>query len=82
MKKPDANGVRFRERRMARAGLASIAFAAARVGDVDPFEDHRELGGGQLDAALGRRRRDAKGSAFESLVPNRVAIGVPVKKFQ
>jgi len=47
--------------------FSPITFSRTRVLDVDAFENHGELRGSQLDASLGRRRRDAKAAEFETL---------------
>src|SRR3984893_1609200 len=59
------------------------AFEAFDAGQVDPFEDHLELAGGQLQAGgVGGDVGEVVAAGFETLSPQAQAVAAPVKNLE
>ena len=58
------------------------SFPLRQLREIDPFENHRQPGSGDLDRlGIFGNSRKAKGADFESLVPDDETIAIPVQYF-
>ena len=63
-------------------GFFEKSFSLFDVLKINSFQEHGKLGAGERDACVaGHGKREMKGSFFETFIPDRESVIVPVNDF-